>query len=159
MKGQGELAISLGHGSIQAKLFQALRSAPKTDPQSGGLICITQAAEQTADIVPPPASRPNNAQSSAESRAPRLHILKQLTLELAAISGPVGVDAAMAAVVSGARLDKVRIAKCGLRNGRGSLCFLASPATEAQRQAKRLQFSRVVAWLQLDVRKDDAIAT
>ena len=130
--------------SSSSRSLQSLARAPEAGAEGELFIRVPKRAEQAADFVGPLARGADDAQGRGGFGAARLDALEEHALEVAAVLGAVGINAAAAAVERGARLSQVRRAQCRVRSANG--------------QAQRPQPGGIVARPQADVGKDDAIA-
>ena len=144
MDGQRQLGVGVSCFLVQVAPAEPLAGAAEADTQGEVFVSILEGAEQAADFIGAVAGRANNAQRGGGIRAALLDALKQDALELVAVFGPFGIDAAATAVERGARLGQVRGAQRRVRVADG--------------QAKRPQPRSVVAGAQLEIGKDDAVA-
>ena len=144
MDSQGQLGIVVRGLFIQFALLESLPRTAETCAEGELLIGISEFAEQAAGFVGPLVGGVDDAQGGGGLRAARLDALEENALELAAVLRAVLVNAAAATVERRTGLSQVRRPECRMRVADG--------------QPQGPQSLRIIAWLQREVGKNDAIA-
>ena len=144
MDGKRELGIRVRRFFVPSALFQPFAGAAEAGAEREVLIGITEGAEQAANFVGALASSADNAQGGGDLGLACVDALKQDTFKLSAVLRTLGVNAALTAIVRGARLRQVRWAQRRLG------C--------ANRQAQRPQPGGLFVPPQADVGKNNAVA-
>jgi hypothetical protein len=110
--GEGEIGIGLRVGVGQGSSFELFCGALEAMAERLFFIGISQLTKETTDFVGAMLSGPNDSQSGGAVETAGLNVLEEEAFELAAVRGPVGVNAATAAIKSGAGLGQ--LCACGL---------------------------------------------
>jgi len=123
---RGQHVVQLVHGARQfakpggrfafkVALLRAFRGSAKTSSQSRPFVGVPQQTEQAAHHARLLARRPDRDQSRSSEVMTLFHAFEQGAFKLAAVLGPVGINAAQAAIKGGARLRQA----LGGRDDRG----------------------------------------
>lgn len=107
MDGKGEVGVGLCFGVGQRSIFELLGRALEAMAERLLFIGVAQFTKQAAHFVGALPCGPNDSQSSLVFETSGLNVLQKETFELAAVSRPVGINAAAAAIEGRAGLGKL----------------------------------------------------
>ena len=122
-----------------------LDDLPEANTEGQALFEVPELPEENQDFVGSTSGKLDLAAGVRGCDSLRSNTPEQEAVELATVFGAVSVNPAAAAIEGSARLGEMRSAEFGLRS--------------KQQQAEGSQFDGVIAWLELNVGKDHAVAT
>jgi len=159
MDSQGQFAVLSRVSRVATGHFNPLGRSMEPGAERQMLIGIAQGGQQAANLVHPPNRTADRLQGLALAQALPLHSFEQQAFKLTAMRWPVGVNPATAVAISRAGLQKMRCFRALWFGAaaRWGLNFAAWFQANAQFQGTKPR--RIIGGLQLQIRKDHAVAT
>lgn len=150
MRGQGQLAENGGSRAVDIRFLKPLCRATEPHTQRHVFILLTEFAQELSNFLGAGARFLNLPKRGGNFDLALFDIFQQSAIKRATMFRAVCINPAMTSVKRGARLRKFPLSR--------RADFIVTLTKRVERQTERLELLAIVAALQLNVRKDHAVA-